>query len=206
MCTRSARMVSRRWRLRQRRPAARPSASRSGTPGGCSSPRPPEEIGRASWRGKGEISGGGGSFKKKKVDLLDVCWVCLETSSGPPPLTRAPAVGPVAGAPAGVLSAMAGAAALAVLASLPVRTGGVGGYTERAVTRAVATGRRAPQAARGSWPAVRAAVRPGAGASLRGRATGQPADCGAYFVFFFQAEDGIRDLTVTGVQTCALPI
>src|SRR5688572_33343330 len=25
-------------------------------------------------------------------------------------------------------------------------------------------------------------------------------------VFFFQAEDGIRDLTVTGVQTCALPI
>src|SRR3989475_12792905 len=24
--------------------------------------------------------------------------------------------------------------------------------------------------------------------------------------FFFQAEDGIRDLTVTGVQTCALPI
>src|SRR5688572_31798399 len=28
---------------------------------------------------------------------------------------------------------------------------------------------------------------------------------GLYF-FFFQAEDGIRDLTVTGVQTCALPI
>src|SRR2546430_12684613 len=27
-----------------------------------------------------------------------------------------------------------------------------------------------------------------------------------WFVFFFQAEDGIRDLTVTGVQTCALPI
>src|SRR6266568_1216104 len=26
------------------------------------------------------------------------------------------------------------------------------------------------------------------------------------FVFFFQAEDGIRDGTVTGVQTCALPI
>src|SRR5437867_9505502 len=24
--------------------------------------------------------------------------------------------------------------------------------------------------------------------------------------FFFQAEDGIRDRTVTGVQTCALPI
>src|SRR5207245_6109983 len=26
------------------------------------------------------------------------------------------------------------------------------------------------------------------------------------FLFFFQAEDGIRDATVTGVQTCALPI
>src|SRR5256886_4382700 len=25
-------------------------------------------------------------------------------------------------------------------------------------------------------------------------------------LFFFQAEDGMRDLTVTGVQTCALPI
>src|SRR5882762_10915296 len=27
-----------------------------------------------------------------------------------------------------------------------------------------------------------------------------------FFVFFFQAEDGIRDSSVTGVQTCALPI
>src|SRR5207245_370285 len=27
-----------------------------------------------------------------------------------------------------------------------------------------------------------------------------------YYFFFFQAEDGIRDATVTGVQTCALPI
>ena len=29
---------------------------------------------------------------------------------------------------------------------------------------------------------------------------------GLWFVFFFQAEDGIRDRLVTGVQTCALPI
>src|SRR2546429_5217139 len=28
----------------------------------------------------------------------------------------------------------------------------------------------------------------------------------ACFFFFFQAEDGIRDVAVTGVQTCALPI
>src|SRR2546425_9321187 len=33
------------------------------------------------------------------------------------------------------------------------------------------------------------------------------ASCKAYvFFFFFQAEDGIRDKLVTGVQTCALPI
>src|SRR2546430_7445389 len=31
-------------------------------------------------------------------------------------------------------------------------------------------------------------------------------DCINLIFFFFQAEDGIRDLTVTGVQTCALPI
>ena len=30
-------------------------------------------------------------------------------------------------------------------------------------------------------------------------------DC-LFFFFFFQAEDGIRDYKVTGVQTCALPI
>src|SRR5256885_4840063 len=29
---------------------------------------------------------------------------------------------------------------------------------------------------------------------------------GSTFFFFFQAEDGIRDYKVTGVQTCALPI
>src|SRR3712207_6896275 len=34
-------------------------------------------------------------------------------------------------------------------------------------------------------------------------------ECGDFvslFLFFFQAEDGIRDIGVTGVQTCALPI
>src|SRR5215211_8364446 len=30
--------------------------------------------------------------------------------------------------------------------------------------------------------------------------------CSVVFFFFFQAEDGIRDHCVTGVQTCALPI
>src|SRR5207249_8831715 len=30
--------------------------------------------------------------------------------------------------------------------------------------------------------------------------------CFVFFFFFFQAEDGIRDRNVTGVQTCALPI
>src|SRR5439155_2512846 len=31
-------------------------------------------------------------------------------------------------------------------------------------------------------------------------------ECDRHFFFFFQAEDGIRDGHVTGVQTCALPI
>ena len=30
--------------------------------------------------------------------------------------------------------------------------------------------------------------------------------CAGFVCFFFQAEDGIRDDLVTGVQTCALPI
>src|SRR2546430_7219256 len=34
----------------------------------------------------------------------------------------------------------------------------------------------------------------------------QMTSCHVGSFFFFQAEDGIRDLTVTGVQTCALPI
>src|SRR5438270_121431 len=34
----------------------------------------------------------------------------------------------------------------------------------------------------------------------------RPSCAGCSSLFFFQAEDGIRYLTVTGVQTCALPI
>src|SRR6266478_269476 len=56
------------------------------------------------------------------------------------------------------------------------------------------TVRRAAGVPRRSWPA--------SGRSPRHRET-RPVrpPC-----FFFQAEDGLRDLTVTGVQTCALPI
>src|SRR5256886_85908 len=39
-----------------------------------------------------------------------------------------------------------------------------------------------------------------------GRCQGAAASLSVVVCFFFQAEDGIRDLTVTGVQTCALPI
>ena len=35
---------------------------------------------------------------------------------------------------------------------------------------------------------------------------GEGGGWGGLFFFFFQAEDGIRDYKVTGVQTCALPI
>src|SRR5207247_5178970 len=34
----------------------------------------------------------------------------------------------------------------------------------------------------------------------------RPQRVGIFYSFFFQAEDGIRDPLVTGVQTCALPI
>src|SRR2546429_5715618 len=34
----------------------------------------------------------------------------------------------------------------------------------------------------------------------------EPVSSVVRFFFFFQAEDGIRDVAVTGVQTCALPI
>src|SRR2546430_12721489 len=46
------------------------------------------------------------------------------------------------------------------------------------------------------------------GSTRKHRASRQVALVHRYvlMVFFFQAEDGIRDLTVTGVQTCALPI
>src|SRR2546429_6248416 len=37
-------------------------------------------------------------------------------------------------------------------------------------------------------------------------AAGVLTGAGAVLFFFFQAEDGIRDVAVTGVQTCALPI
>src|SRR3712207_8490397 len=35
---------------------------------------------------------------------------------------------------------------------------------------------------------------------------GEHEDLGGDMFYFFQAEDGIRDIGVTGVQTCALPI
>src|SRR2546422_11248998 len=38
------------------------------------------------------------------------------------------------------------------------------------------------------------------------RRCSQCRSCYIVFFFFFQAEDGIRDVAVTGVQTCALPI
>src|SRR6266511_3886385 len=44
------------------------------------------------------------------------------------------------------------------------------------------------------------------GALVGGGGGGPPGGGERVFVCFFQAEDGIRDFHVTGVQTCALPI
>src|SRR5256885_6585822 len=43
------------------------------------------------------------------------------------------------------------------------------------------------------------------GGSVKGD-VGSGCECAVFVFFFFQAEDGIRDYKVTGVQTCALPI
>src|SRR5438067_4619197 len=50
------------------------------------------------------------------------------------------------------------------------------------------------------------APEPGARARILGAAVEMVGDQGLTALFFFQAEDGIRDRNVTGVQTCALPI
>src|SRR6266496_1121060 len=42
--------------------------------------------------------------------------------------------------------------------------------------------------------------------AVMGVVSGDGANRSPFLLFFFQAEDGIRDLYVTGVQTCALPI
>src|SRR3712207_8116708 len=53
---------------------------------------------------------------------------------------------------------------------------------------------------------------PGAAGGVWGRGCRRAGGCFLplmsmqYLFFFFQAEDGIRDIGVTGVQTCALPI
>src|SRR5256886_5798311 len=53
-----------------------------------------------------------------------------------------------------------------------------------------------------AWPSARRTVQ----AQYKSSWSFLPREDRVYHFFFFQAEDGIRDLTVTGVQTCALPI
>src|SRR5256885_4501508 len=61
------------------------------------------------------------------------------------------------------------------------------------------TARLAPSASTATPPCRTASNR-------RARPLRSAGASGAARVFFFQAEDGIRDYKVTGVQTCALPI
>src|SRR5437773_7768465 len=55
-------------------------------------------------------------------------------------------------------------------------------------------------------PAAPVLMRTGGSPILRADTTAGCYWCRVGYVFFFQAEDGIRDRDVTGVQTCALPI
>src|SRR2546430_11401707 len=77
---------------------------------------------------------------------------------------------------------------------------GAGAESRRAGEAAGERGRRVAGTARRSPEAEGAGGRVGRRVCATGDRRRTP------FVFFFQAEDGIRDLTVTGVQTCALPI
>src|SRR5690606_13296794 len=63
--------------------------------------------------------------------------------------------------------------------------------------------RRVGKECRAGWARDQEA---GHGGSVEDGRQKQSGRRGASFVFFFQAEDGIRDFHVTGVQTCALPI
>src|SRR2546421_506376 len=71
-----------------------------------------------------------------------------------------------------------------------------------------------PPAARATPPRARNRSRSGSGGRaehVSAERTGGMVECEVSFatrpvLFFFQAEDGIRYLIVTGVQTCALPI
>src|SRR2546430_4180462 len=86
------------------------------------------------------------------------------------------------------------------------------GTTSTAAYRTARFTRNRANATSAIQPSPRDSRRPegrrGNSTSWRARRTPstRPLRRAAARIFFFQAEDGIRDLTVTGVQTCALPI
>src|SRR5262249_58288076 len=65
---------------------------------------------------------------------------------------------------------------------------------------------RPPIVGCGPWLGLRPPGLPTTTTPLHGVASVASKSCSGAVVFFFQAEDGIRDWSVTGVQTCALPI
>src|SRR5438445_8639605 len=75
--------------------------------------------------------------------------------------------------------------------------------TDRWRVRLGISGHRAPRSWQLSWNRRRR--RPAASCAAGDR-QGSAGVCETSICFFFQAEDGIRDIGVTGVQTCALPI
>src|SRR5437764_950654 len=99
--------------------------------------------------------------------------------------------------------------------SMTHATGGRGGANQLGRSGPVRTegrtGRRASARAAVPGPAARRPPRRGGGRAPLDRNrpdVGRVDDGAPWFhrLFFFQAEDGIRDTSVTGVQTCALPI
>src|SRR6266496_4965669 len=83
------------------------------------------------------------------------------------------------------------------------RQGLVAGWEEKG-RDCLGRGLLVPGVGRGAAPSPATAGRGQPGARVP--VIPSPRHGGMELFFFFQAEDGIRDLYVTGVQTCALPI
>src|SRR5260370_654030 len=164
------------------------------------------KIGRGACRGKGEISGGAGSFKKKKSNTTERNTVARKTQgydttgSTSSAFNRSKNGGRHGAQQRGGMHEMCVGCCLVSVSCSCVEVSLSGrGLGLRYARRD--EGHQPHRSATGTCPGH---VYTGPNQSGSERAHAQ---CLAHAPsFFFQAEDGIRDSSVTGVQTCALPI
>src|SRR5256885_2340460 len=163
-------------------------------------------IGRGAGWGKGEISGGGGLFKKKKRRTL----TCLyETGIGPTfdTLISSPGQPGIIGSSCCSWPSSAPFSCYRMSVNrMYVIGAAVSVISGKDLDRALRLSREHEDDSGPKWCAVLLVVYElhlfHCGVTFKQGLLGL---LGCFF-FFFQAEDGIRDYKVTGVQTCALPI